>query len=79
MEASFGGIQSMLSGKKYPQNVRALRIVLEEMLDDIVQQEHICNHYDLMKYLEDQAAESLTTRLRVDNFVKPVFLMMKYV
>lgn len=28
----FGGVQKMLSGKKFPQNVRALRMLAEEDL-----------------------------------------------
>ena len=32
MSVAFGGVSEMLSGKKYPQNVRTLRIVVEELL-----------------------------------------------
>lgn len=35
MSAVFGGVPKMLSGKKFPQNVRALRIVAEEVLRHI--------------------------------------------
>ena len=30
--ATFGGVNKMLTGKKYPQNVRALRMLVEELL-----------------------------------------------
>ena len=32
----FGGVTKMLSGKKYPQNVRALRMLAEEILRDLL-------------------------------------------
>ena len=34
MKAAFGGVAKMLTGKKYPQNTRALRLVVEEILRD---------------------------------------------
>jgi hypothetical protein len=34
MKAAFGGVAKMLTGKKYPQNTRALRLVVEEILHD---------------------------------------------
>ena len=32
MNAGFSGVGKMLNGKKFPQNVRALRIIVEELL-----------------------------------------------
>ena len=32
LSATFGSIEKMLQGKKYPQNVRALRLLTEELL-----------------------------------------------
>ncbi|KAH3850518.1 hypothetical protein DPMN_092930 [Dreissena polymorpha] len=32
LESKFAGVSKLLNGKKYPQNVRALRIVTEELL-----------------------------------------------
>ncbi|KAH3779134.1 hypothetical protein DPMN_180613 [Dreissena polymorpha] len=32
LKASFGGVNRMLTGKNFPQNVRALRMVAEEVL-----------------------------------------------
>ena len=31
MNSAFGGVLKMLSGKKYPQNLRPLRMVVEEL------------------------------------------------
>ena len=37
MSSVFGGVSKMLTGKKFPQNVRALRMVTEEALRRIIQ------------------------------------------
>ena len=37
MNAGFAGVANMLNGKKFPQNVRALRIIGEELLRKIIQ------------------------------------------
>ena len=36
LSSSFGGVPNMLAGKRFPQNFRALRIVVEELLRDIL-------------------------------------------
>ena len=36
MQTSFGGVPKMLTGKKFPQNMRALRMVVEELLSSIM-------------------------------------------
>ena len=79
MEAGFGGVARMLSGKKYPQNVRALRIVVEELLRNVFNQEEVLSYPDLMQVLELQARQSCTARLWLDVLIKPVFLMMMFI
>ena len=37
MSSVFGGVSQMLAGKRFPQNVRALRMVAEEALRGIIQ------------------------------------------
>lgn len=37
----------MLSGKKFPQNVRAMRLVVEELLRGIMRNENITSMYEL--------------------------------
>ncbi|KAG0724951.1 hypothetical protein GWK47_039532 [Chionoecetes opilio] len=36
MNTAFGGVNKMLSGKKFLQNLRALRMVTEELLRDVI-------------------------------------------
>ena len=78
MTAAFGGVSHMLTGKKYPQNVRALRMVVEELLRNVISLEHIQNFSQLMDELEERAAQSRTTRLWLDNLIKPIFIIMLF-
>ena len=36
LKKSFAGVEKMLTGKKYPMNLRALRMVVEELLQNKV-------------------------------------------
>ena len=77
MKAAFGGVAKMLTGKKFPQNARALRIVAEEIMSSTLQ--NVTNPESLLVSLESAAAQSKTTKLWVECLIKPVFLMMLYV
>ena len=76
LECAFGGVSHMLAGKRFPQNFRALRIVVEELLRGILQETD--NPDDLMAMLQKRSDESKTTKLWVDNLLKPVLLMMLF-
>ncbi|XP_041366765.1 atrial natriuretic peptide receptor 1-like [Gigantopelta aegis] len=77
LSVTYGGVLKMLSGKKYPQNVRALRMLVEELL------RHVFAKYDLesMGYLEqildDIASQNRTAKLWVDCLIKPLFTILK--
>ena len=75
----FGGVPKMLSGKKFPQNVHALRMIAEEVVRGLFMDHHFENTEDLMKALDQIASESRTVKLWVEILVKPVLLMMTYV
>ena len=79
MNAAFGGVQKMLTGKKYPQNMRALRIVVEEVLHDLVIDKGFRNYSQLINTLEDLSLQSRTTKLWVDNLIQPVLIMMLFI
>lgn len=80
LAASFGSVDKMLQGKKYPQNVRALRLLTEELLRSVLEREgpDLTNMDDLDKVLDELAAQSRTTRLWVNNVIRPTFLMMMF-
>ena len=77
MSAAFGGVAKMLTGKKFPQNCRALRMVTEEILLEILANAE--SYTDLMVELERRATESRTSKLWLDNLIKPTFIMMQFV
>ena len=69
----------MLSGKKFPQNIRAMRLVLEELLRSTVNYGSISTMEELLTRLDHAASASNTSKLWVDCFIKPVFIMMLYI
>lgn len=79
MTPVFGGVFKMLSGKKFPQNVRALRLVTEEILRDIVAVHDFKSTEELVQVLDEIAKQSKTAKLWVDVFIKPVLLMMNFI
>lgn len=59
LSAAFGGVTKMLSGKKYPQNVRTLRLLTEELLRPVFQKhDEIHSMADLFHILDDLATQS---------------------
>ena len=79
LESTFAGVAKMLSGKKFPQNVRAMRLVVEELLRGIMRNENITSMDELLLCLDKAASASKTSKLWVDCLIKPVFIMMMYV
>lgn len=69
----------MLTGKKYSQNVRALRMVVEELLRDVIITGEFQRYSQLINTLEERSLQSRTTKLWVDNLIKPVLIMMLFV
>ena len=78
LKSAFGGVEKMLTGKKFPQNFRELHLVAEELLRDIFK-EDISKYNDLISTLEDVGWSSRTAKLWLDVVIKPVFIMMKIV
>ena len=77
MESAFAGVSKMLSGKKFPQNVRALRFVAEELLRPISVKS--ASYDEMMSKLEEMSRASRTTKLWVDCLIRPVLIMMLFV
>ena len=79
LSSVFGGVPKMLIGKKFPQNMRALRLLTEELLRPIIEKHEIENMDQLMAILDDLASQSRTTRVWVNVVIKSTFIMMMYV
>ena len=77
LNSSFGGVPNMLVGKRFPQNFRALRIVDQELLRDILSK--VDTYERMMEVLETNASQSKTTPWWVENLVKPICIMMLFV
>ena len=70
-------VDKMLSGKNFPQNFRALRIVVEELLRDYIIN---CNNMEEMQnLLTTISSQTRTSKLWVNNLIRPVLYMMLYV
>ena len=80
LSAAFGGVKKMLIGKTFPDNVRALRMMVEELLRPIFNENsEISTMDDLLHTLEERSRESRTARMWLMCIIKPVFAIMKYV
>ena len=75
----FGGVDKMLIGKKFPQNIRTLRMLAEVILQGPLDDHTLGSYAELMEVLEDLAERSRTAKLWVDVLIKPVFIMMMFV
>ena len=78
LTTTFGSVEKMLSGKKYPQNVRALRLLVEELLRPVIEIDTITSMEDLEKELEQRSSQSRTTKMWVDIIIRPVLIIMLY-
>ena len=79
LKGTFGSVEKMMEGKKYPQNVRALRMLAEEILRPIlIKRLDISNMEELETVLEELSAKSKTCKLWIDLVIKPAFIIMLY-
>ena len=79
IKSAFGGFEEMVSGKKFPQNTRALRINVEEILRSILQDESVSDCDSMMVLLNSLAKKSRTTHLWLKALIWPVILIMRFI
>ena len=74
LSSTFGSVDKMMSGKKYPQNFRALRMIVEEVLRPVIENKpgNITSMGDLKMYLAELSNKSKTAKLWIDCLIKPV-------
>ena len=75
LESVFGGVEKVLTGKKFPINMRAMRMVAEELLKDVVGKSQLKDHHDFMNVLKNLRSKSRTAKKWVDVFIQPVLCM----
>ena len=54
LDKAFGGIPKMLTGKRYLQNLRASRMLMEELSRPLSKDGNITSHSQLEKVLEEK-------------------------
>ena len=80
LSAAFSGVAKMLSGKKFPQNVRALRLLVEEILRPIFKAHpQLTTMEELKQLLNEKCKESKTSKLWVTVVIYPILNIMKFV
>ena len=80
LASKFGSVDKMLSGKKYPQNLQAFRMLAEEFLRSTLENNpYIKTYVQLVKHLEAESKKSKTTKLLVNGLIKPIFIMLAFV
>ena len=79
LKSAFAGVPKMLTGKKFPQNVRALRILMKEMLRPVLRDQDIETMGQLKRYLELKATQNRTTKMWVECFINPLITIMQFV
>ena len=74
LKKTFAGVEKMLTGKKYPMNLRALQIFVEQLLRNKVAS--FSQYSELEMFLETVSGNSLTTKHWVEDLIKPLFFSL---
>ena len=78
LSGTVGSVDRMLEGKKFPQNVRALRLLTEELLGPIIENNELNNMDSLEEVLGDLSTKSRTTKAWIELVIKPTLLIMQF-
>ena len=79
LKSAFAGVQKMLTGKKFPEHVKALRILMEKILRPILRNQDIETMGQLKRYLELKATQNRTTKMWVECFINQLIIIMRFV
>ena len=63
LDSTFAGVQKMMTGKKFPQNMRALKIVAEELLRPVFTGGTVNDMHGRESILPDISSRSKTSHL----------------
>ena len=77
LQSAFASVPKMMTGKKFPMNIRALRFAVMELLKGFI--DDIYSYEDLEKRMEYLAQNSMIAEYWINNLIRPVFLMMLFV
>ena len=79
MSSAFAGVHKVLEGKKFLMCMRALRMVVEVILEAALKELEVGCCDTFIANLEEKPQKSRTCTLWLDSQIKPVLLMMSYV
>ena len=77
LRSAFGSADKMLSGKNFPQSLRALRMVVEELLHGSF--DDMTKFVGLTTFLQTLKEQSPTSTLLIDNVIRHVYYMLLFV
>ena len=77
MKTAFAGVEKILIEKKFPMNVRALRIVIVELLRTLIDKD--TTREDMTSTFQTLSDTSQLAKHWIKNLIYPVFLMMMYI
>ena len=77
MKTAFAGVEKMLIGKKFPMNVRALRIVVVVLLRTLIDKN--ATREDMISTFQTLSDTCQLAKHWIKNLIYPVFLMMMYI
>ena len=63
LKSIFGGVEKILTGKKFPMNVTGMHMVDEELLRCVIEKTQLKDHHDFLNVLEDLASKSHTSKM----------------
>ena len=69
----------MLNGKKFPENVTALRMLVEELLRPLFERNKLNSMDDLQEALNQASQKNRTAKLWVSCLIEPILIVMRYV
>ena len=77
LQSAFASVPKMMTGKKFPMNIRALRFAVMELIKVFI--DDVYSYEDLEKGMEYLAQKSIIADHWINNLIRPVFLMMLFV
>ena len=77
LNKTFSGVKKMLSGKMFPMNLRALRMEVEELLRNDIQE--LLDSDKLSSFIDDISKRIAIAKHWIDNLIKPIFICLLFV
>ena len=77
LNKTFSGVKKMLSGKMFPMNLRALRMEVEELLRNDIQE--LLDSDKLSSFIDDISKRIATAKHWIDNLIKAIFICLLFV